>query len=894
MNRRASHRLVVAPLLLAAACAPAAAGQSAVASHPAPPSSYASLATALPRPALEHEGAAAEGLALRRLGRTQRILMIGAHPDDENTALLAELALGHGADVAYLSLTRGEGGQNLIGGELGEALGLVRSGELLAARRLDGAVQFFTRAYDFGFSKSAEEAFAHWPRDSVLADVVEVVRLWKPDAILSIFSGTPRDGHGHHQAAGILAREAFDAAADPSRFPQQVARGLPAHRADRLYQALWRPQPGEATLTLETGALDPLLGRSRYQVAMASRSRHRSQDMGRAQPAGPQASALLLLESRGAGEWDALSATGVDLVARAIDAGAPEPLVELLRRYHGDALQAREGWSPLAERTSRVALLRRALARLDSALVVVTPNSRLAYHVVAERADAADAVRLAAGVVLDVVADRPVVSPGDTIALELALWNGGESPLSVRSLEPVLPQGWWAVTSDARVESVAPGEVAMRRFTVHVPADAAAEAAYFLERPRDGDLYRWPGGANAALRARPFAPPALLGRAVVMEDVPVTQRAQHLTVDPAYGERRAAALVLPRLSVSLSPEVAVLPLGRDDARVRIQVRIESRAASRLPGELRLTLPDGWTLLDHDDGVERPVAGATLRIDPSPGVSIIPLSLRPPAGVRAGSHPIEVVFVDSAGRRYDREVVLVDHPHLTPRALLLPAAATVRSFEVAVPDVRVGYVPGPGDATAEALAALGVPVDTVPAAALRAGDLGRWDVVVAGIRAFEVNPTLQDPAVRERIHAWVRGGGAWITQYNKYEFASEGYAPLPLTMSRPHGRVTDEAAMVRLLEPSHPILSVPNRIGPDAWQGWVQERGLYFAETWDPGYAPLLEMADPGEAPQRGALLAARLGDGWYVYTGLALFRQLPAGVPGAYRLLANLVALGAD
>ena len=325
-----------------------------------------SRVAALPRPQLEHTGATALGIALRRVGPTQRVLMIGAHPDDENTAVLAELALRRGADVAYLSLTRGEGGQNLIGGELTEALGLIRTGELLAARRLDGAVQFFTRAYDFGFSKTAQESLAHWPRDAILGDVVRVMRAWRPDVVISVFSGTPRDGHGHHQVAGMMARAAFAAAADPLAYPELLRAGLPPHRSGSLYQALWRPQPGEATLVLETGSLDPLFGRSPFQIAMASRSRHRSQDMGRAQSIGPAPAALRLLESAAAVADQAtrlFETPGLTLAGRA----GTGPATALLRRYDELALELAAEFTPLTSDGALVDRLRRGLMLLDSA-----------------------------------------------------------------------------------------------------------------------------------------------------------------------------------------------------------------------------------------------------------------------------------------------------------------------------------------------------------------------------------------------------------------------------------------------------------------------------------------------------------------------------------------------
>lgn len=920
MIRRAL--IPLSPLFLALAVACAGAGASSVPSapggarpaptpsvrhdtaEPAPDGSSvhstarppARTELALPRPELEFEGAAALGVALRRLGPTQRVLMIGAHPDDENNALLAELALGHGADVAYLSLTRGEGGQNVIGGELDEALGLIRTGELLAARRLDGAVQFFTRAYDFGYSKTAGETFAHWPRDSVLSDVVEVVRSWRPDVIVSVFSGTPRDGHGHHQAAGILSREAFDAAADPHRYPEQLRRGLSPHAPARLYQALWRPSEGEATLALETGEMDPLFGRSRFQLAMAGRSRHRSQDMGQALPIGPHQVALRLLEARAgaaAGAEDGLF-EGLDTLLSARAERSAPSLTPLLRRYEASVGSARAAFAPLTPAPVLLDDLREALTRLDTALDSAGEEAAdLRFHLHWERRDVAEALRRAAGVLLVAEAERAIVTPGDSVRVTLSIWNGGSRAVPVRRLEPELGPGWWAVSTDEPVDEVPPGAVASRTFTVHAPTRPPA-GPYFLRHPAQGALYSWPDSSD---RTRAFDAPAMVGAALVFDDVPLTSAVVHRSVDPAAGERETPLLFLPRVSVSIAPGMAPLVLDGPAAGggVRLGLTVRSFTGSAVDGTLDLRLPPGWTahalLASAGDTTEQRLP---IQLRATPGGHRVAVRVRSAADTEPGLHPVEARF-RTEGATFERAVRLIEYEHLQPRALIEPARAGVRVLDVRVPeDLVVGYVAGSGDAVPDALAALGVDVDTITDRQLREADLDRYHSIVTGVRAYEVRPALASLTVRDRLERYVRRGGALLVQYNRYEFDRENHALLPLTLDRPADRVTDETAAVRVLEPEHPILTTPNRIGPDDWAGWVQDRGLYHAESWDDRYAPLLEMADPGEEPQRGALLAARMGSGWYVYTGLALFRQLPAGVPGAYRLLANLVALGAQ
>ncbi|HEX6588436.1 MAG TPA: hypothetical protein VF039_05390, partial [Longimicrobiales bacterium] len=377
----------------------------------------------------------------------------------------------------------------------------------------------------------------------------------------------------------------------------------------------------------------------------------------------------------------------------------------------------------------------------------------------------------------------------------------------------------------------------------------------------------------------------LRGVAVVANWLPVEDAAEFVEVDPARGELREPVLVLPAATIDAEPDVLALPLDASgDARVAPTIVQSLRVENGARVELRTAwdLPDGWRFATGDRYPDADGAGVHERV------------LALPDAVRPGTYVLAPRATHSIGAAAPGYTI-VDYPHIRPRLMPEPRDVVVSAFEVDVPrGVRIAYVPGSGDDAPAAIRALGLRVDTLRASAIPTADLARYDVILAGARAYEVAPELASPAARAALERWVRGGGAFIVQYNKYDFADQHMALLPLTMARPHDRVTDETAAVTLLDPSHPILGAPNRIGPADFEGWVQERGLYFAHTWDDAYTPLLAMADPGMEPTRGSLLAARMGDGWYVYTGLALFRQLPAGIPGAYRLLANLLALGAD
>jgi LmbE family N-acetylglucosaminyl deacetylase len=844
---------------------------------------------------VEGDGAAALGVALRRLGTTKRVLMIAAHPDDENTALIAELALGDGADVAYLSLTRGEGGQNLIGPELQEGLGLIRTEELLAARRLDGARQFFTRAYDFGYARSAEVTFRHWPRDTLLADVVEIVRRYRPDIIVTIFSGTPADGHGQHQAAGIMAREAFTAAADPSRFPEQIARGLQPHAVTYLFQSLWRPPP-DAPLRLSTGELDPLFGRSRYQIAMQSRSRHRSQDMGRAAPIGPQSSALSVVAgpypTDGASLFAGLDTT---LVQHARTAGAGPRVIERLQQYERSVHEIRDAYNPL-----RAHELAQPLARALRILREVERPAGDGGHALrtaleAEEQRAADALRQAAGIVVDVVTDTPFAVPGETFGVTVTLWNGGTAPLALQDLQLAAPASWHVApqaatngsggtASDGAVpfalpRTVAPGTVVRTGFSVTPPRDATTTEPYFLRAPRTDALYQW--SVADSLRGLPFEPPVVraLLRVDAGADITLEREAEFIDVDKAVGESRRRLLVVPAVTVATEPRIAIV--NADDIAPRtITVTLASAAASPISGTVHLDAPAGWLVEP---------ASVRVRLERRGDLRPVRFTVTPPRDV-AGYSQLNARF-DSDHGSFDRDFALVDYPHIRSHALYRDASVRVSTVPVRVADgLRVGYIEGAGDDGALALRQLGATVEQLDADDLAGGDLSRFHAIVAGIRAYEVRADLL--AYNQRLLDYARDGGTFIVQYNKYEIVDGGFMPFTASIGRPHGRITDPAAPVTLLQPDHPLLTTPNRITAADFDGWAQERGLYYLATWDAAYTPLLSMADPGLEPLEGSLLVAPVGRGWYVYTGLALFRQLPEGVPGAYRILANLVSLG--
>ena len=856
------------------------------------------------------------GLALRQLDGVKRVLMIGAHPDDEDSSLLATLARGRGVETAYLSLTRGDGGQNIIGPEMGEGLGIIRTGELEGARVLDGGRQFFTRAFDYGFSRSAAEAFAHWPREEVLRDVVSVIRTFRPQVIISVWAGTPRDGHGQHEASGILANEAFDAAADPGRFPNLGGNAAEPWRADKLYHSVrFRgPGSGEAPLTIQTGTFDPLLGRSYHQLAMESRSKHRSQEMGAAQTLGDRTSGLRLVQSRVGGlDDDRGIFAGIDTTLAGLADGLPARAVPVVRSAiatYRTAIQE-AGASLDAVQPSRAAgPLGRAYLNLESTFGLLRGIGDSAQPLAEALAVRAGLVRSAllkaASVVIDVRAGDDLVVAGEDVTLDVQLWNGGPFRIDGVVLRSAggeqdvgLPAEFLGAEGQTEEpQTLEPDELARWSYRVRLRESLAASRLYYLGAPRDGDMYRWtgdPASEGLPRNARPLL------RAVGEFDIHIPELdqpvhvvwgddAEYVGVNRALGEFREPVLATPALSVAIEPAGMAWPEGSLESRP-VTVVLQNESASGSSGELSFEVPEGWEVtpssLPFDlrgEGASRGFTFEVRLIGTVDGGEV----------TAPAEHVFRAVATRDDGVRFDERVDIIDYPHVERTLYLRPAEVRASVFPVRIREgIRVGYVMGSGDDGLEALRQLGAAVEEVGPDRVRVGDFSGYDVLVLGIRVYETRPDVV--AVNDRILAFAEAGGTVIVQYNKYEYPRGGFAPYPVSMGvgRSAPRVTDENSPFVLLDPESPVFSSPNRIAETDFEGWVQERGLYFLAEWDDRFTPLLELNDPDEEPTRGSLLVAPVGQGLYAYVALAFFRQLPAGVPGAHRLFANLVSLTA-
>jgi LmbE family N-acetylglucosaminyl deacetylase len=828
-------------------------------------------------------GVTAVDRALAKLSTHKRLLVIAAHPDDEDTTLIALVSRGMGGEAAYLSLSRGEGGQNLLGPELGVGLGLIRSRELLAARAVDGGRQFFTRAYDFGYTRSLDETLRLWPKEVLIEDAVRVIRRFKPQVVVSVFPGTPHRNHGQHQAAGVTAYAAFPLASDPAALPQLATEGLAPWTPQTLYRST-RFDQDASTLLLPIGTIDPLTGKSIFQLAMASRSLHRSQDMGTIQRLGPQESRVGWVQGGAGAEAKDLFA-GIDTRLSAIAStvsGTDQRRVaqERLEKVQATAEKARAELNP-AKIEEAVPAFAAILRDLRATRAALAEEDRPSRELIEEKIEVAEAgLAAAAGIAVDATTESEKLIAGETFTVLASLWNGGGRPVSGVSVSLVSAPEWNGAPSGSDAKELAAGALGTWELKPQVPPGTPATIPYFLRKPLLGGLYDW-SAATPAERGEPFGPPPLTARfSFTLDGVAVTLEREvvHLHRDQAIGEVRRPLRVVPKVEVAAAEELLVWPVQSREPR-RLHVTLTSHAKEPLSGRLEAVAQGGPTVEPRPFTL--PAADEPLDLE---------LALIPPKVLKPGRTTLQLAAVLEDGQRFDFAVPVIDYPHIRPTSQPAPARIEIQTADLRLPPLkRVGYVRGASDRVPESLRQVGVPVELLAPEQLEAADLGRYDAIVVGSRAYEIDPALA--RANQRLLDYARNGGLVIVQYQQYPFVEGKFAPFPLEIARPHDRVTDEASPVTVLDPGSPVFNTPNKIGPEDWNGWVQERGLYFAHTWDPAYRPLLSMKDPDTSELQGGLLVAQLGKGRYVYTGLAFFRQLPAGVPGAYRLFANLLGL---
>ena len=825
--------------------------------------------------ASQERGATALRALTDGLSTTVRVLVIGAHPDDEDTQLISYLSRGRRVETAYLSLTRGDGGQNLIGNELGEALGVIRTEELLAARRVDGAEQFFGRAYDFGFSKTADEAFAHWPKDSLLRDVLTVVREFRPHVIVSVFSGTPRDGHGQHQVAGILAREAFDLADDTLKAPSAWSGGRGGWRVAKFYRSA-RFSPDAATLRFNVGEYSPLLGRSYAEIAGESRSQHKSQAFGVLQRKGVIMDYLRREATHLGAAADAASETsmfdGIDTTWARLRPARPGNVdsVTMLTAAAQAAVRA-DDLSAASRSLATLARLAHRLRATSTACVLsreqcaaLMNDAQASFSWLDDRATRA--ALIAAGVAIEATIPRDAMTVGDSVVVSVAVYDRGRDPIRVGAPSAIgVDLGQATARPQVSDMALAPDSVA--RLQAVANAERLTQPAW-LGAPRIGDMFTSGTGRATQDRNEVVVPITIAGQRIEARS-PIVYR----FADAVRGEIQRPLAIIPAVAVTLESANEYVKAGAPIDRV---LRAELRSGRALEQRVRLIVS----------------APPGLRADTPPEL-VLPAFARRTVDIRVrgtlpgGAHIVSLV-AQSGGERYSRGYQEISYEHIRPQRLYRDARTVLHAVDVTVPNVAVGYVSGVSDNVAPSLRQLGLAVTMLDPATLPMENLSRFGAIVVGPRAYETGDAML--AANAKLLEYVRNGGRLIVQYGQSEMAQPGIMPYPITMTNPADRVTDENAPVRMLPGGSGVLAGPNRIGASDFEGWVQERALYMPRTFDERYAPSLEMNDPGEAPNRGAILVAPLGSGTYVYTTMSLFRQLPAGVPGAARLMMNLLA----
>lgn len=761
---------------------------------------------------------------LERLRSTARVLYVAAHPDDENTRLISALTVERNVEVAYLSLTRGSGGQNRIGTEQGDLLGVLRSGELLAARAIDDGRQFFTRARDFGYSKRVEETLATWDEEAVLDDIVRVLREFRPDVVVTRFRETGNT-HGHHLASAVLARRAVERLAEAGGWaPKRLVLDIPT----------WRSEAEDAEFEITVGAWAPHRGLTVGEIAARSRSRHRSQAFGVAPTRelrteqmktvwGPKAQRDLL-EGVDA-SWRRLGDDG--RIARALE-------------------QARIQLRPDQPAAMVPALLdaRAAMDDLPEDPRVDDQRARLTALILA-----------ASGVFVRASTPAEGRAAGAPLAVEVEVANRAGIELRLDAVRVGA-----AVRPDVR-QAVKAGAPWKATLETPVPPGPPTATPWLL-RPDVGPAAVAPRGPDALVAEVHLR---LEGRLLDLR-VPV----RRVWVDPSRGELEARFERLPALTATPVQEVRLMPHGAPNT-VTFELRRHGTGSARV----LFPVPRGWTARPAEAEIDGEGQTVSVTVE-APADGAEPFEMTPVLALEDRTEPLARLDV-------------VDYPHIERTLALRPSVVRWVPLDLRAPEIRVGYVPGSGDRVAELLSEVGLEVRTLSPVEVAEADFDGLDVILTGVRAFNVHPTLAD--AKPRLFDWVESGGRLVIQYNTnswYDALDEDLGPGELRVGR--GRVTDETATVRRLDPGHPIWHRPHELGDEVWSGWVQERGLYFAETWDEGWKPLVALADPGEDELRGGLLSKQHGEGVVIYTGLSFFRQLPAGVPGAYRLLVNLLA----
>ncbi len=885
-----------------------------------------------------NRGAAGLSRWLMALRTRASMLMVVAHPDDEDGGLLAYQTRGFGARAALMTLNRGEGGQNAMSMDLYDALGLVRTQELLASDRYYGVDQYWGREIDYGFSKTREEALEKWGYDRVLSDVVRVVRMTRPLVITSVFIGAPTDGHGNHQVSGQMAQEAFLAAADPNRFPEQIREGLHPWQAAKVYcrvpffdakdhtiydyatdkyvplrffdylNKTWSSSTPEANYTVPEGNQNPVAGLTFLQIGREGWGYQKSQNGGGTLPQ-PSLNTVsyhrygsrVAVADKENSLYDGLDVSLMGIASLATgDIAFVKQGLERISKTVDDAFGRYRPESPgdiaplLAEglRTTRS-----LIEEVRTSSLSEPGKSNVLFELQQKEDQFEKAITLALGLSFDAAvapeheATGPfarfagsqttflIAIPGQAFAVQTHLVNEGRDTLNIESIDVKASDGkaWEIRPEGSQIATLAGNKDLHRKFDIKAPQDATLTKPYFYRPDQEQPYYDLtdPRFRNLSLMPYPLiARVRVTYKGTEFQIEKVVQTHQHIE---GIGTVEDPLLMGPAISVSISPAAGAVPLT--SSAFEFACTLHSNVKGVAQGVLRLRLPEGWQCTPP----EFPFAFAHDGEDETLTFHVSPKSIRPV------SYELKAV-AEYQGKTYDEGYRLVGYSGLRPYPYYRPAGYKAVGVDVkAAPGLHVAFFPGTGDDVPRALEDLGLHPQILSGGDIESGDLSQYDAIVLGTRAYAVRPELR--AANNRLLDYVKNGGVLIVQYNLQDFDRD-YGPYPFTLGANPQKVVDETSKVKLLDSANPVLNWPNKITTADFNGWEEERGHGFMQKWDSHYAALIETHDPDQDPQSGGLLLARYGRGFYVYDALALYRQLPSGVPGAYRILANLISAG--
>ena len=799
-----------------------------------------------------------------KLRTTASVMHVTAHPDDEHGGVLAKLSRGDGARVALLTLNRGESGDNAIGPQLFDALGLIRTEELLQANRYYGVdEQYFTSVVDYGYSKTLEESLRQWGRDTVLRDVVRIVRMSRPTIILSRFQGNERDGHGNHSTAGVMAVEAFRAAADPARYPEQIAEGLRPWQAAKVYIGGVRENE-EWTVRINSGEFDSVLGDSYDNVARYGLSFQRSQNSGRFAPTvGPNYGYYKRVGANGAnGAMGAKEETVFD----GIQANLDPPIAQAVTT----AFAAFSMTDPSAAAPALADGL-----RLTRIAIGATKDPDTLFLLNIKEQQFQDAINAALGVSLRAVTNPPLMAapvPGQAFYAEVRFDARGRMPIAPPAISVIGAPGWQAQLSSPNTYRVTVSDTVAMSTKPYFSRKGLHESRYTLSDP--------------AQFGRPVSPAPLTAVArYAVNGVPVEVRdtLKRREAKLPYGEVTREVRSVPRLAVSMTPVHAIVSVAAAAKRVNVEVSLLHNADSATTGAVALRLPAGW----KPEPPSIPFSFA--RAGERSSYRFVAIATPDSRFPTPGSVTFEAVATAS-GREYREGYEVIDHRDLEIRYLYRAATTEVRSVDVAtVPGLKVGYVMGIGDQVPMGLLQLGAQVTLLGERELASADLSAYDAIMTGTRAYAVREDLK--TYNNRLLDYVRAGGNLIVLYNTQELVPNTFAPFPGELPRTAEEVSEEDSPVTILAPTQQSFNWPNKITAADFDGWVEQRGSKFFTKWDAAYTPMISTFDKNQPPQSGGWLTAKVGKGHWTYFAYALHRQLPYGVAGAYRITANLLAL---